>query len=139
MPRTGAPTKFTDELAASIVDLIRRGNYLETACALNGAEPATVRGWLRKGKKQSRGKLRDFFIAVNKASAAAEVEDVEVIRLAKAGNWKAAAWRLQHRYPQRWNRTTPSKTDKSAGSLAERPVVYVPDNGRMPKKRGAKK
>lgn len=132
----GRPTKLTDEVASSVLDLLRRGNYLETAAIMSGVDPSTVRGWLKRGREAKSGAYRDFFAAVRRAIVRPEIEDTETIRKAAASDWRAAAWRLEHRYPQRWARKTTKHevTGKGGSPLQEGPrtVIYLPDNGRLP-------
>lgn len=104
------------EVQERLVGAIRAGNYLETAAAYAGVHPASVRNWLRRGaaaqRARDRGGLVDveeapyweFFVAVTRAEAEAEVRDVT--RIVKAGerDWRAVAWRLEHRNPDRWGR-----------------------------------
>lgn len=136
----GRPTKLTPEIQRTIVDMLRRGNYLETCAVIAGLDPSTVRGWLKKGRESKRGMYRDFFAAVKRASVRPEVEDVETIRKAAATDWRAAAWRLEHRYPQRWAKKTTKleHTGKDGAKLDGAPttVIYLPDNGRLPKGKG---
>lgn len=141
MPKKrGRPTKLTPELSKTVVDLLRRGNYLETAALAVGVDKATIRLWLAKGKKAKRGIHREFYAAVREALSYAEVLDVDTIRKAAGSDWRAAAWRLEHRYPQRWARKGKAKhevTGKGGGPLeAPRAVIYLPDNGRLPPEEG---
>lgn len=134
--KTGRPTKLTPELQKSVVDLLRRGNYLETAALANGIDRATIRDWLKRGNKARSGIYRNFSRAVREALTYAEVSDVEKIRKAAASDWRAAAWRLEHRYPQRWTRkaTTRQEVTGKGGKPIEAPraVIYLPNNGRLP-------
>lgn len=138
--KRGRPGKLTPEVQKSIVDMLRRGNYLETSALISGVDPSTVRLWLKKGKEAKRGIYRDFLAAVKRASIRPEVEDVETIRKAAATDWRAAAWRLEHRYPQRWAKKTTKleHTGKDGAKLDATPatVIYLPDNGRLPGGKG---
>jgi transposase len=42
---------LTPEVAEAIVEAMRGGNYLETAAALAGISIATLRNWLRDGRR----------------------------------------------------------------------------------------
>lgn len=100
---TGRPTILTPELHREIVDLIRAGNYLDTAASLAGTTPDTARRWLRRGGKYLRRKLRAeengepfetseyeeifsaFFLAIKKARAYAEARNVANINSVAMG------------------------------------------------------
>lgn len=134
--KKGRPTKLTDEVREHIADLIRRGNYLSVAATRAGVDRGTVRRWLRQGREARTGKYFEFRRAVEEAIVFAEVNDVEIIRKAAAsGDWRAAAWRLEHRYPQRYKRPSRHEVTGKHGAPLETPraVIYLPDNGRLPK------
>ena len=113
----GRPTKLTPETHARIVQAIQAGNYIETAAAYAGISKNTLYEWLRRGAREkerlaSNRRARpqkaeqpylEFADAVEKALAEAEVRDVvTVLKAADAGQWQAAAWRLERKFPERW-------------------------------------
>ena len=113
----GRPTKLTSELQSRIVQAIQAGNYIETAAAYAGISKNTLFDWLRRGareKERVAGKPRarvrkeeapyvEFSDSVEKALAEAEVRDVvNVMKAADGGQWQAAAWRLERKFPERW-------------------------------------
>lgn len=114
----GRPTKLTKQVQEDICKLIKLGNYIETAAAYVGISKMTLYNWMRRGRKElervekagPRAKIRkneapyvEFLDAVEKALSQAEAVDVAVIgRSAKEGNWQAAAWRLERKFPERW-------------------------------------
>jgi transposase-like protein len=115
----GRPSKLTPEVSQRIVQAIRAGNYIETAAAYAGINKTTLYDWLKQGARELdrvqaksgrriREKARkyvDFSNSVKKALAEAEVSDVAQISLAvRAGNWQAAAWRLERKHFERWGR-----------------------------------
>ncbi|RKH77001.1 hypothetical protein D7X99_33115 [Corallococcus sp. AB032C] len=104
MKMAGRPTKLTPELQKKIIDAIRAGNYMETAAAYAGISKDTFFRWLRKGARAKSGIYKDFHDAVEKALAESEVRDVMLIANAATTDWKAAAWRLERKFPDRWGR-----------------------------------
>ena len=48
--KQGRPTKLTPELREEIVELLKAGNYIKTACAVVGINKTTFYQWLKKGK-----------------------------------------------------------------------------------------
>lgn len=135
MDKGGRPTKLTNEVQRIIVDLVRRGNYLDTAAMHAGVERSTLRKWMQRGRSSKSGLYRRFFLAVNKAAAFPEVSDMEVIRKAASSDWRAAAWRLEHRYPQRYaKKTTKHEVTGTRGGpvQTDKTVIILPDNGRLP-------
>jgi hypothetical protein len=101
----GRPSKLTPEVQEKLCTAIRGGNFLDTAAAYAGVHRDTLREWLRRGARASSGIYRAFLEAVEKAHADAEARDVALIAKAAAGgNWQAAGWRLERRFPERWAR-----------------------------------
>jgi transposase len=100
--RTGRPTKLTTDLQERIVQLLRAGNYIETACSFCDIDKPTLYAWLKRGNRQRAGIYRDFLNATERAIAEAEIRDLEEIR--KAKDWTAKAWRLERKFPKRWGR-----------------------------------
>jgi transposase len=106
-PNAGRPTKLTPELFSAIVDAIRSGNYAQVAAATAGITEQTFYEWLRRGRDEPDGIYRRFADAVLAASGEAEQEKLERLRreaLADDGDWKAAAWWLERRFPKRWGK-----------------------------------
>jgi hypothetical protein len=114
----GRPTKLTDELQGKIIEAIRGGCYIETAVAYAGINKDTFYAWLRRGAAEldrangnGRNRVRiaeqpyiEFSDAVIQAQAETEMIDIVRIGLAGREDWKAAAWRLARKFPERWGR-----------------------------------
>jgi hypothetical protein len=98
------------------VDALARGHFLKTACALAGVTPQAFHYWRRrweKGDPDAQG-FADFFVAVGKASAEAEIEALE--KLLRGGpGWRAQAWFLERRFPRRWGARTKAEVSKPSG------------------------
>lgn len=94
MPR---PTKLTPEKHTKIVELIRAGNYAETAATIANIGIATYYTWMNKGDgPKARTPYKEFREAVQAAKAEAEARMVMVIqRAANDGSWQAASWYLE--------------------------------------------
>ncbi len=95
----GRDTKLSPELREKFIGFIARGSYRETACAGCGIRPDTFRNWLKRGHKGEEPYatfLRDL------EAAESSVEDETLGRLLKSGDWKADAWYLARKFPQRW-------------------------------------
>lgn len=140
MTERGRPTKLTYELIEQIADLVREGNYIETASAVAGIDKNSLYRWLKRGAREVerlaknpklKGKIEekiyvDFSDAVKKAMAESEADDLENIKKASREDWKASAWRLERRFPNRWGRK--EKVDIDANMKNEninREEVYI--------------
>ena len=101
---SGRPTKYTTELGEQIVNLVRAGNYVETAANASGVSKNTIYDWMRKGARGDK-RYTTFSDAINKAMAQSEMWDLAQIAKASAGgSWQASAWRLERKHPERYGR-----------------------------------
>jgi transposase len=116
MPR---PTKLTPEVQEKIVTALRAGNYQETSATYAGISVPTFYGWMDRGRNEPGSIYSEFLEAVEKAKADAEVRDVALIdRAAADGNWQAAAWKLERKFPNRWGRVNRTEvTGADGGAL----------------------
>ncbi|NIU03777.1 MAG: hypothetical protein GWN29_04990 [Gammaproteobacteria bacterium] len=135
--RVGRPSKFDTKLANNIIRWVEAGNYIETAAAACGVTRATVRAWLREGARAKSGAKAEFLAAFKRAEGIAHAQALARLRSHGSKSWQVDAWFLERRWPHLWGRkdrdgATPSKGEPKIN-------IYVPDNGRVPKKNGGKK
>ena len=101
----GRRTKLTPAIRDKITELISGGHVGEVAAVACGLSKPTYYNWLKKGREAKTGVYKEFFDAVKKAEADAEIAALESIKLAaKNGTWQASAWMLERRWRQRWGR-----------------------------------
>lgn len=101
----GAPTKLTPKTQDIIVNAIQLGSTYTLAAQAAGIAYNTFNEWMKAGEAAKRGKKREFYDAVKKAEgqrAARWLERIE--RSAMAGNWQAAAWKLERIHPDDYGR-----------------------------------
>lgn len=113
--KMGRPTKLTPALQDEIVEYLKAGNYIETACAVVGVGRSTYYDWIKRANEATRqNKYTRFRDAVNKAQAWAEARLVAIISRQAEKSWTAAAWLLERRHTEKWdkNKNEPTKTDK---------------------------
>jgi len=96
-----ARNKFTPEVAEEICKLIRRGNYRETAAAASGVTGRTLRRWLYAAANGDE-RYALFAADLEVAEAEAESRDVAMVGIAAGKDWRAAAWRLERKYPHKY-------------------------------------
>ena len=117
----GRPSKLTPEAQQKIVQAVASGNYLETAAAYGGITYTTFNNWMNRGEARESKIYIEFFEAVKKAEADAEV--LRVARISKAaneGNWQADAWYLERRYPNRWGKRVNEVSGPDGGPVTIR-------------------
>lgn len=150
----GAPTKLTREVQDTIVQHVRVGGYLTHAVEAAGIGFTTYQSWMERAKRYEAGEgtERDrpyhaFAIALRKAQGQDALRWQSVIsRAALAGDWKAAAWSLEKKYPNTYGQRPQSGVitirgggggaaaigGGDGGEAVARVEFYLPDNGRRP-------
>ena len=98
----GRPTKFTTEVRKKILWALRLGNYRKTAAEYAGISERTLCMWVARGEQGEAGEYREFLDQVLEAEQTAEVRALGVIHQAANKDWKAAAWFLERKFPERF-------------------------------------
>lgn len=126
--KTGRPSKLSPEVMAAFIDSLEKGNYLETAAAYAGIARQTIYDWMRKGARGEGQEYVEFLDTMKKAQAQAEVAALD--RIERAGEWQAAAWRLERKFPARWGQRVRVTVDQEQAAFLDRleqrlpPAVY---------------
>ena len=93
----GRPTKLTPETTSKLALAIQLGATYELACNYAGVHYSTFARWMNKS--------REFREAIKEAEGKASVTWLAKIeQAASEGNWQAAAWKLERRYPEMYGR-----------------------------------
>lgn len=121
----GRKSKLNEDLIERITQMVKAGNYIETACAACGINQSSYYNWLRNGQavidkwsddaetwpdvEDGGPTLHDvhcylFLHEVKKAQAEAEAFAVTTVRAAMGEHWQAAMTFLERKYPGRWKR-----------------------------------
>lgn len=123
---------FDDDLINELINYIKVGNYVSTACAAAGVSQATYNRWLRMGQQveeyiagrdeeddlkdrleggelilglsAEQGRCWNFRREVIKATALGEAYAVAMVRQQMPQQWTAAMTFLERRHPNRWRR-----------------------------------
>lgn len=104
------PTKYTEERATKILQAIKLGATYRLACMYGGIDEGTFANW--------RKRYSDFSDAVKEAEGAGTVQWLAKIEAAASdGNWQAAAWKLERRYPQEYGRKVTEMQGKDGEPL----------------------
>jgi transposase-like protein len=108
-----------------MVQALRMGLYVETACALAGIHKETYYEWLRQAKREQDVEDSKFVIfsdAVEKAQAEAEGSFLKTI--IEDDSWQSKAWILERKFRQRWGRhLTDDPVDPQV--MAEQIMAYL--------------
>ena len=102
MPR---PTKLNAKRAHQICDYVAQGHTREVAAQACGIVSTTLYRWMKRGERQPDGPYGEFCRALKRADLEAELACLRQIQeAAQNGDWRAAAWMLERRYPEKWGR-----------------------------------
>lgn len=114
MPR---PTKLTPEVHAEIVKLTRAGLSAYDSARATGIGKRTFMSWMERGRDDDGEVYVRFYEDVEKARSFAKAGLVSRIVRASDGDWKAAAWLLERKFPAEYGRV--QRLEHSGG---DRPV-----------------
>ena len=101
------PDKITNELIDAICENIAQGFSYDMAALNNGIAASTFFRWMRKGKEVSSEQIyKDFVHHVEASSDFSEAEALQLVRSAAKidRNWKASAWFLERRFPEKYGK-----------------------------------
>lgn len=93
--------KFTEQVKTRILNAIELGATYEHASNYGGISRETLRDWVRRGEDEESPEFVEFYEQVQEAEGRAVVQWLAKIeKAANDGQWQAAAWKLERRYPQ---------------------------------------
>lgn len=98
----GRPSKLIPAVRKKLIDMIKAGNYYETACTYAGIDYSTFRKWMKKGEHAKSGNYFEFFHEVTRAEAEAEARMIAQWQAQIPQDWRAARDFLARRHPERW-------------------------------------
>lgn len=100
----GRPTKFNPEIAAKILEKVRKGNYLPEVGAALGVHHSTIRKWINRGGRTGGADrpYREFRDGYKKARAEAINALEECVQKAGEKDPKIALEILERLRPERW-------------------------------------
>ena len=94
----GRPSSYTPAVVARICEGIRLGLTYDLAAQYGGIAGGTFFRW--------QAQYREFREAVQEANAhAAAVNMARINKEAQDGEWRAAAWIMEHRFPEHYGRS----------------------------------
>ena len=107
----GRRSKYTPETVEKLTQAIRLGATYKLACDYAGISEDTFARW--------REQHADFADIIQKAEGTAAVGWLAKIEAAASdGNWPAAAWKLERRYPEMYGRQRVEMTGAEGGPIA---------------------
>ena len=110
--------KFRTDTCNKLIAYLRAGNFITTALRAAGVTKTAYYRWMIEGAEEidrlEKGHppnphstpYMEFYLAVNRACAESEADDVKTISEAAETQWQAAAWRLERKFKGRWGKLT---------------------------------
>lgn len=119
-------SKYTPETVDKLTQAIRLGATYVLACDYAGISERTFRSWMEA--------YPPFLQSVKEAEGAAAVGWLAKIeKAASDGNWQAAAWKLERRYPQMYGRNVTEISGANGGPIVIKGYTTItPDDWNAP-------
>jgi hypothetical protein len=120
----GRPTKCTPDVTRRLVEAFRVGATHAIACEYAGIVKETMYQWFEKAA-QGREPYVTCAAQVKRSQGVAAVGWLAKIeQAASAGDWRAAAWKLERRYPEEYGRQVQDVQHRFDGPLQIALVQY---------------
>ena len=117
-------TKLNQEVTDRICGALVRGASIEAAAAEASIGYSTLRRWLSKGRAEDAEEpYLSFYAEVEEATNRSEIHLLEKIRSAE--DWRASAWILSRRFPDRWSESAQSRYQLTVNPTARRWSQYA--------------
>jgi hypothetical protein len=123
------PTKYTRPTVKRILRHIALGLPLTLVCQAVGINFETFSNWRRQRPR--------FAEAVLRARAKGADARLRKIERASAGDWRAAAWLLEHTLPEHFAKSRLEVTGSDGGPLVAGVQLYLPKKDAVPGESGA--
>lgn len=102
----GRPTKLNDEVARKVCKAIKKGVPEQAAATAAGISYSVHKLWKQTGRTDREAGLdtphSQYLAKVERAVGLSERDLVLAINKHGKTDWKAKAWILQRRFPERW-------------------------------------
>lgn len=107
------------EVGDRIVEMLRVGNFFDTAASAAGVRPTEAKDWLLWGNKpDAREPWKTFAARCNEAMAQSEAAGVALINELGEKDWRALAWMLERRHGHHWRQIVANElTGKGGGPI----------------------
>lgn len=136
MPRKKGSVKLTRAKIDQICKHIANGNFFEQSLALSAVPRGTGYQWLHLGKTDAETYplCAEFVAAKIEAEAQFEAKHLANINIKSRDDWKASAWALERKWPERYGRNRLEIVGDKGGAVkveeTAKVILYLPDNGR---------
>jgi len=93
----------SEDMLNQMYTLLQSGMDFNTMLDAIGLKPRKMKDWIARGHQAPESIFGEMVRQIKQAAAMCDLRDLKTIDMAAAnGEWKAAAWRLEHRRPHIW-------------------------------------
>ncbi len=107
-PKMGRPTKLSPQIARAILKVISKGGHFSPACVAAGVSHQTALRWIEQGNhdvsENVKSPFATFVRALHQAASQAESNIVSQVYDHTEKDWRAGAFLLERRHPERWGK-----------------------------------
>lgn len=100
----GRPGRLTYGMIKRIATMIEMATPVQYAAMACGISKVTYYKWLKIGNASRSGIYYEFVNAIHRATAIAHSRSAIAIASAQQGDWRAAAFVLERRFPKEWGK-----------------------------------
>lgn len=106
--------RLSEPRVQQFLEALEGGLFVVGAAAWAGIGERTARRWVARGKTDEASETPSTYRQLWQAAQVAEVIAIHralvvINKAVRAGDWRAAAWLLEHRYPERWGNPSPPR------------------------------
>jgi hypothetical protein len=115
----GRPPKLTAEMIEQICDLLNEGSTIARSAMLTGISESTIYRWLAMGKSEGADPIYvELVTRVGEAIESSEFELLQRMRIAglKPDHWRATAWMLERRFPEKYGKNVSAQDGGQSGT-----------------------
>lgn len=120
----GRKTKYTPETVEKLVTAVKLGATYDLACGYAGISEDTFYRWMN-----TKPEFSDTIKGAEGAGAIIWLGKIE--KAASEGNWQAAAWKLERRYPEKFGRSVIDQRNIDLSKLSDDELEKL-SQGRKP-------
>ena len=114
----GRPPKLTPEMIEQNCDLLIEGSTIARSAVITGVSESTIYRWLAIGKSEGPEPIYVELVArVGEAIESSEFELLQRMRIAgsKPDHWRATAWMLERRFPEKYGKNVSAQDGGQSG------------------------
>lgn len=136
--KIGRTTELTPQVQSELLTMLTTGAYIEHACQAAGIGTRSYYRWMERGENYENA-IQDnqnpdkadlefwhFWQAVTRARARTSTRVSGLVLRAAEKDWRAAAWWLEHSFPNEWGKRRVEVTGADGGPILGIDFITTP-------------